>query len=482
MPPYSLVAPLGSVRGSADALPPRRRGPAWAPGLDRGRRHLRRRGRRGAVGPAASASGSGSWASPTRCGAAASRELEPSEFWARLVRGVPGGPAAPDERSSSTTRRSSDNESRDYLLYLIERARLRPLLLVLVLDAADPSYGAWEEKLVGRADVDWVHRAPGDGGRPRVGEVQARVRGSAAAGSQRIVALTALLGGATQEVALSRVSRLPFRQLADALLPAVEGRLVKVDGSHVSLLHAAWATVLPGGPRRRGRSGNCTGRSREGLEALHPEPTLQRRIELANHYFALGGGRDGAPLPPRGRGALRAPLGVRHGGRAARPSAGVRSVAPARRPAGGRGGAAPSAGPRLLFTGPRPRTRSWTSMKGSPSALERRRTTGTAGGLAGAARSRSSSPSVRGPSLATEIARALRPVRDVQATWPLGAPARRGPDRVRRRARPNAGGPARLAAGRATPPGSSSAGPVQALALLAIAAARLDADRRSSGR
>jgi AAA ATPase domain len=209
-------------------------------------------------------------------------DREPSEYWGRLC----------EEFRSDRTRRQaivvddatySDNESRDYLLYLVERARLRPLLLVLVLDSADPSYAAWEEKLLGRGDVDWVHRAQA------TEEVREAVRFQGAfevlpPAAQRVVALTALLGGTAPEVVLSRISRLPFRELADALHPAIEARLIKLDSGRVSLVHSSWATVL----------GEVIGQRRlrefhreiaEGLEAMHPEPTLKHQIELADHYF-----------------------------------------------------------------------------------------------------------------------------------------------------------------------------------------------------
>ena len=209
-------------------------------------------------------------------------ELDPAEYWSRLTE---------EFRSASPPREAilvedatySDNESRDYLLYLIERARFRPLLVILVLDAADPSYGAWEEKLLGRGDVDWVHRtAPAEDAR-EAARFQ-RTFEDLPPGSQRIVALTGLLGGSAAEVALSRVSRLPFRQLADALAPAIEARLMKVDSGRVSLLHAAWISVLPEVLTDHDLR-EMHHEIAEALEALHPEPTLARRIELADHYF-----------------------------------------------------------------------------------------------------------------------------------------------------------------------------------------------------
>ena len=157
-----------------------------------------------------------------------------------------------------------------------------------MLDASDPSYGAWEEKLLGRGDVDWVQR-------PQLKEdarEAARFEGTFQAlppPAQRVVALTALLGGSAQEVVLSRVSRLPIRTLADAVHPAIEARLLKIDNGRVVLIHPSWVTVLDellGEARLRALHREIA----EGLEAMHPEPTLERRIELAEHYFGWESG------------------------------------------------------------------------------------------------------------------------------------------------------------------------------------------------
>ena len=209
-------------------------------------------------------------------------DREPSEYWRRVCE---------EHRAHSDKHWAilvedatfADNESRDYLLYLIERARLRPLLIVLVLDASDPSYGSWEEKLVGRGDVDWVQRTPTTEDAREAARFQGAFQALPAA-SQRIVALTALLGGSAQEVVLSRVSRHPIRELADAVHPAIEARLMKIDSGRVALIHPTWVTVLGdalGEPRIRELHREIA----EGLEAMHPEPTLQRKIELADHYF-----------------------------------------------------------------------------------------------------------------------------------------------------------------------------------------------------
>lgn len=177
----------------------------------------------------------------------------------------------------------ADPESRDFLLHLVDRARLRPLLIVLALDTSDPGYSVWEEKLLGRVDVDWL-RVAASREDPREASRFRRAWEELPESAQRAVALVALLGGTTSEVTLSRVSRRSFGELASDLLPAVESRVVRIEAGQISLRHLGWASVVPelwpsAGVREMHRE------IAEALEALHREPTLARRRELADHYF-----------------------------------------------------------------------------------------------------------------------------------------------------------------------------------------------------
>jgi AAA ATPase-like protein len=177
----------------------------------------------------------------------------------------------------------SDNESRDFLLYLSERARLRPLFIVLVLDTSLPSYSIWEERLLARADVDWVRFA-----HPRPDARESRkIRESFLAlpvRTRAVVGYAALMGGSVSEVNLSRVAREGFRALAETLLPATEAGLVKVGGGRVTVVDEGSATLVVDllAPETRAEMHREIA---EALSALNPEPVLSRRIEIADHFF-----------------------------------------------------------------------------------------------------------------------------------------------------------------------------------------------------
>jgi tetratricopeptide (TPR) repeat protein len=95
----------------------------------------------------------------------------------------------------------------------------------------------------------------------------------------------ALLGGTVGEVVLSRVARLTFPQLAEALLPATGVGLIKVQDGKVTIPHQAWVPLsvdlLPEKQRREMHLEIAN-----ALSALSPEPSLARRTEVARHYLA----------------------------------------------------------------------------------------------------------------------------------------------------------------------------------------------------
>ncbi len=176
-----------------------------------------------------------------------------------------------------------DPESRDFLLYVSERVRYRPVLLAVVLDSGVPGSAGWEERLLGRNDVDWVRLSTPRSDPREAHRIKQAFDGLPPA-SQRILVFTSLLGGSATEVTLSRVTRLTFNQLGDALFPASEARLVRVDGGKVSIPHAEWTGLF------QGLLPNSAIRAMhkeiaEAMEAMSPEPTLVRRAELAGHYF-----------------------------------------------------------------------------------------------------------------------------------------------------------------------------------------------------
>ena len=207
--------------------------------------------------------------------------VEPEEFWRSRVEEVRDPTLRPVllvvEEGSFV-----DAESREVLLYLSDRARLRPIGLLLSLDSAIPAIARWEEHLVGRSDVDWIRLNITED--PREVRRAQEAFDALPAPSQRVLAMAALLGGHVSEVTLSRVTRLTFNQLAEALLPAVEAGHVRVQSGRVEFVHASFVQLIPArlGPPERSEMHREVA---EALAALHPEPSLEHRIELARHYF-----------------------------------------------------------------------------------------------------------------------------------------------------------------------------------------------------
>lgn len=177
-----------------------------------------------------------------------------------------------------------DTESRDFIVSLSRRARFRPLLIAIALDTSVAGFATWEDGFLGRGDVDWI-RIPHSLPDPREAHRLKAIYDDLPSVSQRMVGYIALLGGSVGEVVLSRVARLPFPQLAEAILPAAGAGLVKVQDGKVLLLHQAWVPLtedlLPEKQRREMHLEIA-----EALSALSPEPNLNRRTEVARHYLA----------------------------------------------------------------------------------------------------------------------------------------------------------------------------------------------------
>jgi AAA ATPase domain len=209
--------------------------------------------------------------------------LDEEEYWSGVCAGLVAGEPA---RLAITVEDGiyADDASRAFLLYLSARTRLRPVVLAIVLDSSDPGFAVWEEQLLGRPEVDWV-RTTGSRIDPREANRVKRAVDALRPATRRVLFLTALLGGSVSEVQLARVSRLTFQELADALLPASEGHLVRVEGGRVLIPHPAWIGFLPelmppDEVRRMHRE------VADALEAMHPDPTLTLRRQLADHQYA----------------------------------------------------------------------------------------------------------------------------------------------------------------------------------------------------
>ncbi len=177
-----------------------------------------------------------------------------------------------------------DPESREFIVTLSKKARLRPLLIVVALDTSVAGYVTWEDSFLGRGDVDWV-RIPDALSDAREAHRLKAIYDDLPAVTQRVVGYVGLLRGNVGEVVLSRVARLNYPQLAEALLPATGVGLVKVQEGKVVIPHVAWIRLVGDlTPDKQLKEMHLE--IANALAALSPEPTLARRIEVAQHYLA----------------------------------------------------------------------------------------------------------------------------------------------------------------------------------------------------
>jgi hypothetical protein len=209
-------------------------------------------------------------------------EGDPEGFWSQLLEefmGPEGHPVAILIDDATLF----DPDSREFVVWLSRRARLRPLLIAMALDTSNPGYVPWEEAFLGHGDVDWV-RISEPLPDPREAHRLKAVWDDLPSVTQRVAGFVALLGGSVGEVVLSRVTRLGFPQLAEALLPATGVGLVKITDGRVSIPHLPWVSLtsdlVPENTRKEMHLEIAN-----ALSALSPEPTLARRIEVARHYL-----------------------------------------------------------------------------------------------------------------------------------------------------------------------------------------------------
>ncbi len=275
--PHEIGAAAGSPEPDDGAVPEDAFGVAPIPYLpDRVPRSRRSRGER----PRTSFLGQ-----PVRGRSA--NEGDPDAFWREILpemTGTEGHPVAIVVDDGALF----DTESREFLVALTKRARFRPLLIAVALDTSVAGYISWEEALLGRLDVDWV-RIPEGLPDPREAHRLKAMFDDLPTSTQRVVGYVALLGGSVGELVLSRVARLNFPQLTEALLPATGIGLVKSQDGKVSFPHLAWVPLtpqlLPESDRKEMHL-----QIANALTALSPEPSLARRIELAHHFYAWSRG------------------------------------------------------------------------------------------------------------------------------------------------------------------------------------------------
>ena len=210
-------------------------------------------------------------------------EGDPEAYWRQLLADFRGSDAHPTVIIIEDGA-LFDSESREFIVALSKKARLRPLLIVCALDTSAPGYVAWEDSLLGRGDVDWVRITDA---LPDAREAH-RLKGifdDLPAITQRVVGYVSLLRGSVGEVVLSRVARLAYPQLAEALLPATAVGVVKVQDGKVVIPHVAWIPLASDLiPEKQLREMHLE--IANALAALSPEPTVARRVEVAHHYLA----------------------------------------------------------------------------------------------------------------------------------------------------------------------------------------------------
>ncbi|MGC2289414.1 MAG: hypothetical protein WA688_06115, partial [Thermoplasmata archaeon] len=176
-----------------------------------------------------------------------------------------------------------DPASRTLLLKLSRLARRRPFLLVLELDSSLPSFSQWEEELLGRPDVDWIRLSHPHADARETERLQ-EIMASLPAPTSRLVGFVALLDGSTSEVVLARIARQRTSELNDLLRPALSANLLRTSEGRIAVAHEAWVDhLIESIPEEQRREMHRI--VAEGLEALSPEPNLQRRFQIADHFF-----------------------------------------------------------------------------------------------------------------------------------------------------------------------------------------------------
>ncbi len=215
--------------------------------------------------------------------ARAGNEGDPDAYWRALTESFRGEHPTPVAMLIEDAN-LFDSDSREFVVSLTRRARLRPFVIALAIDTSNPGYLPWEEGFVGRGDVDWVPIAeplPD----PREAHRLKAAYDEIPSASQRIAAYVSLLGGSVGEVVLSRVTRLNFPQLAEAILPATGVGLLKVVEGRVTIPHLPWISLLPDLVPDHQRK-EIHYEIANALAALSPEPNLSRRVEIAHHYLS----------------------------------------------------------------------------------------------------------------------------------------------------------------------------------------------------
>ncbi len=209
--------------------------------------------------------------------------VELTSYWENLLREFRGDGAHPvvllvDDAAYL------DPESRGFLLALGAKARLRPLLLVVALDTRVAETSLWQEALAHREETDWV-RQPDSAPDAREVRRYRELLDRFPPRTRRMVGYLALLGGDVPEHLVSRIAHLGHGPLLDLLRPATERGLIRVRDGKIGFSDGSAPPIVAGlfdEPLRAELHREVA----EALEALSPEPTVARRIEVARHYLA----------------------------------------------------------------------------------------------------------------------------------------------------------------------------------------------------
>jgi hypothetical protein len=225
-------------------------------------------------------------------GAVGGRVLNVGDLHASLLRSFREDPAVPILVSVEDAT-LLDPESRDSIVLLRPKARYRPILVVLALDVSQVAFQAWEERLTGRAEVDWVrfrHAKPDPREAARLQEKFELLPEPA----QRILLLLTLLGGSVPELTLARVARSSLGELANQMGPAVASNLIRLHEGKTMIPHDAWIDIIPQiVPEPQLRRAHLE--VADALTAMTSEPDLRRRMELTHHYYEAA--HDALALP-----------------------------------------------------------------------------------------------------------------------------------------------------------------------------------------
>ncbi|MCI4346823.1 MAG: ATP-binding protein [Thermoplasmata archaeon] len=186
-----------------------------------------------------------------------------------------------------------DTESREFLSGLSGRTRFGPLLLLIALDSSNPAHSLWEEAFTGHPEVDWIRTVHTPTDLRDTQRVRNLLKGLPPA-STALVRYTALLGGSASQVTLGRIGRMGLTQVAEALVAPAEAGLLRTRGDRVALIGEAGPRMILGTVTEEERR-ELHGRVSDALLALHPEPTLEQRLEISEHIAE----RDKGPTTVR---------------------------------------------------------------------------------------------------------------------------------------------------------------------------------------